>query len=89
MQIHGIHVTIKHKILRAPQLVLLPRTICIGYRGAIFEKRYDAHPPSLLVVWASQQKRSQKLGDFLAGKSLDSGSTSSRGCLIFNYMYAL
>ena len=61
----------------------------ISVRGAIFEKRYDAHPPSWLVVWASQQNRSQKLGDFFAGKSLDSGSTSGRGCLISNYMYAL
>ena len=34
-------------------------------------------------------KKSQKLGDFFAGKSLDSGSTSGRGCLISNYMYAL
>ena len=32
-------------------------------RGAIL--RYDAHPPSWLVVLAGQQKRSQKLGDFL------------------------
>ena len=52
-------------------------------RRAILEKRYDAHPPSWLVVSASQQKRTQKLGDFLQTiKSLDFGSTSSRGCLI-------
>ena len=35
-----------------------------GGGGDIFEKRYDAHPPSWLVVSAGQQKRSQKLGDF-------------------------
>ena len=51
-------------------------------RGAILEKRYDAHPPSWLVVSAGQQKRSQKLGDFFADKSFDFGSTSNRGCLI-------
>ncbi len=51
-------------------------------RGAILEKRYDAHPPSWLVVLAGQQKRSQKLGNFFADKSSDFGSTSSRGCLI-------
>ena len=49
-------------------------------RGAILEKRYDAHPPSRLVVSAGQQKRSQKLGDFFADP--DFGSTSGRGCLI-------
>ena len=43
--------------------------ICACDRGAILEKRYDAHPPSWLVVLAGQQKRSQKLGDFFAGKS--------------------
>ena len=56
-------------------------------RGAILEKRYDAHPPSFLVVLAGQQKRAQKLGDFFAGKSLDFGSTSGTGCLISDYMY--
>ena len=50
--------------------------------GAILEKRYDAHPPSWLVVSAGQQKRFQKLGDFFEDKSSDFGSTSSRGCLI-------
>ena len=47
-------------------------------RGATLEKRYDAHPPSWLVVSAGQQ------GDFFADKSLNFGSTctSSRGCLI-------
>ena len=59
-----------------------------GEGGGIFEKSYDAHPPSWLVVLAGQQKRSQKLGDFFAGKSLDFGSTSGRGCFISNYMYA-
>ena len=35
-----------------------------GGGGGILEKRYDAHPPSWLVVLAGQQKRSQELGDF-------------------------
>ena len=59
-----------------------------GGGGGIFKKRYDAHPPSWPVVSAGQQERSQKLWDFFAGKYLDFGSTSGRGCLISNYMYA-
>ena len=58
--------------------------------GAILEKRYDAHPLSWLIVSAGQQKSSQKLRDFfLQARVLGFGSTSSRGCLISNYMYAL
>ena len=59
-----------------------------GGGGGIFEKRYDAHPQSWLVVSAGQQKSSEKLGEFFVGKSLDFGSTSGRGCFISNYMYA-
>ena len=58
-----------------------PQKISSG-PGVILEKRYNAHPPSWLVVLAGQQKRFQKLGDFFEDKSSDFGSTSSRGCLI-------
>ena len=56
------------------------------YGGGILEKRYDAHPPSWLVVSAGQQKRFQKLGVYFEDKSSDFGSTSNRGCLI-SFLY--
>ena len=43
-----------------------------GGGGGIPEKRYDAHPPSWLVVSAGQQKRIHKLGDFFADEEFRS-----------------
>ena len=39
-------------------------------QGATFEKRDNAHPPGWLVGLEIQQKKSKKIGDFFADKSL-------------------
>ena len=57
--------------------------------GGIFEKKVRRAPTKLVGRFGRSAKKVPKIrGFFFAGKSLDFGSTSGRGCLISNYMYA-